>query len=211
MTETHKKHIPWLLWPFWAIGKLVLGILAATGRLVAVILGLVFLIVGVVLTATVVGAIVRGSVHYLRIIAARAGTILRLPSLPLSGKEIHPLIHFLRGKRSGLLARLSPAAALWPVLGLVSGQTLLRPAHLPGQHAPPAGQRPSELTTVQFLAAFPAGSAGSQWLRPHSIPDGRSALSGCRPCVWKPVPAAHRRRKPPTGPAAAGKIPASGR
>ncbi|MGB8214469.1 MAG: hypothetical protein WCE68_13005 [Anaerolineales bacterium] len=58
MTETHKKHIPWLLWPFWAIGKLVLGILAATGRLVAVILGLVFLIVGVVLTATVVGAIV---------------------------------------------------------------------------------------------------------------------------------------------------------
>lgn len=59
MTEPKpKKHIPWYLWPFWAIWKLVELILAATGRLVAVILGLVFLIVGVVLTATVIGAIV---------------------------------------------------------------------------------------------------------------------------------------------------------
>lgn len=54
----NKKHVPWYLWPFWAIWKLVIGIVAATGRLVAVILGLVFLIVGGVLTATVVGAIV---------------------------------------------------------------------------------------------------------------------------------------------------------
>jgi len=36
----------------------VVGIVAATGRLVAVILGLVFLIVGAVLTVTVIGAIV---------------------------------------------------------------------------------------------------------------------------------------------------------
>jgi hypothetical protein len=60
MTEEHeRKHkVPWYLWPFWAIWKLVVGIVAGTGRLVAVILGLVFLIVGVVLTVTVVGAIV---------------------------------------------------------------------------------------------------------------------------------------------------------
>lgn len=51
------KKVPWYLWPFWAIWKLVIGIVAATGRLVAVILGLVFLIVGVVLTVTIVGAI----------------------------------------------------------------------------------------------------------------------------------------------------------
>jgi hypothetical protein len=56
--ERARKKIPWYLWPFWAIWKLVIGIVAATGRLVAVILGLVFLIVGVVLTVTVVGAIV---------------------------------------------------------------------------------------------------------------------------------------------------------
>jgi len=58
MTVTNKRHIPWVLWPFWAIWKLVVGIVTATGRLVAVILGLVFLIVGVVLTVTLVGAIV---------------------------------------------------------------------------------------------------------------------------------------------------------
>jgi hypothetical protein len=56
--EKQAKKIPWILWPFWAVWKLVELILAATGRLVAVILGLVFLIVGVVLTATVIGAIV---------------------------------------------------------------------------------------------------------------------------------------------------------
>ena len=54
----HSKRIPWILWPFWALWKLVIGIVAGTGRLVAAILGLVFLIVGVVLTVTVVGAIV---------------------------------------------------------------------------------------------------------------------------------------------------------
>jgi hypothetical protein len=58
MTETRKKQVPWFLWPFWAIWKLVVWIVAATGRLVAVLLGLVFLIVGVVLTATIIGAIV---------------------------------------------------------------------------------------------------------------------------------------------------------
>jgi len=60
MTKEHeRKHkVAWFLWPFWAIWKLVVGIVAGTGRLVAVILGLVFLIVGVVLTVTVIGAIV---------------------------------------------------------------------------------------------------------------------------------------------------------
>lgn len=59
MTEhRHNHHIPWILWPFYAIWRLVIAIVAGTGRLVAVILGLVFLIVGVVLTITVIGAIV---------------------------------------------------------------------------------------------------------------------------------------------------------
>jgi hypothetical protein len=54
----HKNKVPWFFWPFWAIWKLVAGIVTATGRLVAAILGLVFLIVGVVLTFTVIGAFV---------------------------------------------------------------------------------------------------------------------------------------------------------
>jgi hypothetical protein len=57
-TITHKHRVPWYLWPFWAIWKLVAGIVLFTGRLVAAILGLVFVIVGIVCTITVVGAIV---------------------------------------------------------------------------------------------------------------------------------------------------------
>jgi hypothetical protein len=56
--EENKGKVPWYLWPFWAIWKLVVGIIALTGRLVGAILGLVFLIVGVVLTVTIIGAIV---------------------------------------------------------------------------------------------------------------------------------------------------------
>ena len=55
---THEPHVPLLLWPFWAIWRLVTLILEMTGRLVAVVLGLVLLIVGVLLTVTVVCAIV---------------------------------------------------------------------------------------------------------------------------------------------------------
>ena len=56
--KSNHKNIPWILWPFWAIWKLVVIIVAGTGRLVAAILGLVFMIVGAVLTFTIVGAIV---------------------------------------------------------------------------------------------------------------------------------------------------------
>jgi len=51
------KKTPWYLWPLVALWRLVTGILMLTGRLVAVILGLVFVLVGAVLSATVVGAI----------------------------------------------------------------------------------------------------------------------------------------------------------
>jgi hypothetical protein len=57
MTVNLKK-TPWFLWPFAAIWNLVAWVVSLTGRLIAAILGLVFLIVGAVLTITVVGAIV---------------------------------------------------------------------------------------------------------------------------------------------------------
>lgn len=53
-----KKKIPWFLWPFWLIWRLVIGIIEVTGRLVGAILGLVLMIVGIILTLTVIGAIV---------------------------------------------------------------------------------------------------------------------------------------------------------
>jgi hypothetical protein len=57
MTE-NKKRVHWLLYPFWLIWRLVIWIIEATGRLICAILGLVFMIVGIILTVTLVGAIV---------------------------------------------------------------------------------------------------------------------------------------------------------
>ena len=58
MTTIHKHHIPWYLWPFAAIWQLIATIVGMTGRFVAMVLGLVFIIVGVIVSLTVIGAIV---------------------------------------------------------------------------------------------------------------------------------------------------------
>jgi hypothetical protein len=58
MTDTHRHGIPWYLWPFAAIWRLLATIVGLTGRFVAMVLGLVFIIVGVIVSLTVVGAIV---------------------------------------------------------------------------------------------------------------------------------------------------------
>jgi len=54
----HRKGVPLLLWPFWALWRLVVTIIELTGRLVGAVLGLVLMIVGVILTVTIIGAIV---------------------------------------------------------------------------------------------------------------------------------------------------------
>lgn len=56
-TRSH-HHIHWLLWPFVALWKLIAGIVEFTGRFVAIVLGIVFIIVGVILSLTIIGAIV---------------------------------------------------------------------------------------------------------------------------------------------------------
>ena len=58
MTTVQKQKIPWYLWPFWVLWKLVSGIVEFTGRIVAVILGLILMIVGVVISLTIIGAII---------------------------------------------------------------------------------------------------------------------------------------------------------
>lgn len=58
VTMSESKHVPFLLWPFYAIWKLIELIFNLTGRLIGVVLGLVLMIVGIVLTVTVIGAIV---------------------------------------------------------------------------------------------------------------------------------------------------------
>ncbi len=55
---TQTKQIPWYLWPFAAIWKLLAVIVELTGRLVAMVLGIVLIIVGLLVSLTIVGAIV---------------------------------------------------------------------------------------------------------------------------------------------------------
>lgn len=47
-----------LLWPFVALFRLLAGILIVGGRLLVMLLGLVFIFVGVLVSLTIVGAIV---------------------------------------------------------------------------------------------------------------------------------------------------------
>jgi hypothetical protein len=56
MSEKQEKKTPWFLWPFVALWDLLAFILSLTGRLVAAVLGLVLMIVGIVLTVTLIAA-----------------------------------------------------------------------------------------------------------------------------------------------------------
>ena len=70
--SSESRRVPILLWPFYALWRLVTGILALTGRLVAAVLGIVLVVAGGLLTATVVGApvgiplVVRGLLLFAR-------------------------------------------------------------------------------------------------------------------------------------------------
>jgi len=46
--------VPWYLWPFYAIWRLLTWIVKLTGRLIAVILGFALIIIGAVLCITVI-------------------------------------------------------------------------------------------------------------------------------------------------------------
>jgi hypothetical protein len=56
LSET--KKVSWFLWPFMALWRLVTFILEMTGRFVAILLGFVLMAVGVLVSLTVVGAVV---------------------------------------------------------------------------------------------------------------------------------------------------------
>ena len=57
MTDNEKR-IPWFLWPFWVIWRFLAWIVSITGRLLAVILGFVLMLAGLLVSVTVVGLIV---------------------------------------------------------------------------------------------------------------------------------------------------------
>lgn len=58
MTTQTKNHIPWYLWPFAAIWKLLALIVELTGRFVAMVLGIVLIVVGVIVSLTIIGAVI---------------------------------------------------------------------------------------------------------------------------------------------------------
>jgi len=55
---TGKERIPWYLWPFTMLWRLIATIVGLTGRFLAMVIGLVFIVVGVIVSLTVIGAIV---------------------------------------------------------------------------------------------------------------------------------------------------------
>jgi hypothetical protein len=52
----HRSH--WILWPFIALWKLLAGLIAVTGRLVAVVIGAVLMLLGGLVSLTVVGSVI---------------------------------------------------------------------------------------------------------------------------------------------------------
>ena len=55
MSDT-ERGVPLLLWPFYALWRLVTFVLSATGRLICGVLGIALMVVGATVTLTVVGA-----------------------------------------------------------------------------------------------------------------------------------------------------------
>lgn len=56
MRHHHRRKVAWFLWPFVALWDLLAFILGLTGRLVLGVVGLALMIVGLILTITLVAA-----------------------------------------------------------------------------------------------------------------------------------------------------------
>lgn len=58
MNESTESHVPWILWPFYAIWKLLTFVLNICGRIVCAILGFLLMVAGVTISLSIVGAII---------------------------------------------------------------------------------------------------------------------------------------------------------
>ena len=56
MNDSTQSHVPVLLWPFYAIWRLLTFILAVVGRLLSALLGIGLMAAGVTIALSVVGA-----------------------------------------------------------------------------------------------------------------------------------------------------------
>ncbi len=56
MSESEEKQVPWILWPFYVIWRIVTFIFELTGRIIAALIGLALMAAGVAVTLSVVAA-----------------------------------------------------------------------------------------------------------------------------------------------------------
>ncbi len=56
MTDNEEKRVPILLWPFYAIWRVVTFILELTSRIICALIGLALMAAGVAITVTIVAA-----------------------------------------------------------------------------------------------------------------------------------------------------------
>lgn len=56
MNDSADRSIPWLLWPFYALWRLLSFILGLIGRLLSALLGMGLMVAGVLITLSVAGA-----------------------------------------------------------------------------------------------------------------------------------------------------------
>ena len=54
--SSDERQVPWLLWPFYAIWRLLTLILEITGRIICAVLGLALMAAGVAVTLSIVAA-----------------------------------------------------------------------------------------------------------------------------------------------------------
>ena len=58
MNESGERRVPLLLWPFYAIWKLLTLILNITGRIICALLGVALMVAGAAISLSVIGAVV---------------------------------------------------------------------------------------------------------------------------------------------------------
>jgi len=58
MSTMNKHHVTCLLWPFAMLWHLLATIVGLTGRFIAMILGIIFICIGVIISLTLIGAII---------------------------------------------------------------------------------------------------------------------------------------------------------
>lgn len=57
MTDSTESRVPWILWPFYALWKLLTLVLNVTGRIICAVIGLALMVAGVAISLSVIGAV----------------------------------------------------------------------------------------------------------------------------------------------------------